>query len=108
MIAHLLLHKGEYAWSGHNASGDPRHEPHALVVDVGYDFHITDEGRLYLTSPGRMQFEEFTAFAFVLSARLGYFGFKVIGESAASAAARDRAEQARLKTDRRHRSPKGA
>ncbi len=57
VIAHLVIRNNCLAWSGYNASGDPVHH-HALVVDVGRDFLITSEGKLYLNSPGPLQFAE--------------------------------------------------
>ena len=54
LIAHLIIRDNQFAWSGHNAGGDPAHR-HALIVDVGRDFLITSEGNLDLTGPGRMQ-----------------------------------------------------
>jgi hypothetical protein len=51
MIAHLILRDGRWTWSGYNASGDPAHRPYALVADIGRDFLITGEGKLYLIGP---------------------------------------------------------
>jgi hypothetical protein len=66
---------GRFAWSGHNASGDPGHV-HALGLDVGRDFLITSDQRLYLTGPGPQRFKEFAPDGFVLAARSGMLGFR--------------------------------
>ena len=102
MIAHLLLHDGRWTWSGYGASGDPAHV-HALVVDVGRDFLITEEGRLYLIGPGPLQFTEWTPEAVVLAARGGMFGFRVVIEDEAGARRRDAEERRRRKLGRRGR-----
>ncbi len=81
MIAHLLIHKGRLAWSGYNASGDPKHMPDALVGDVGRDFIITGDGGLQLTGPGPMRYQEFTPAGFSLAARRGWFGFRVLSDA---------------------------
>ncbi len=102
MIAHIILRDGRFAWSGYGASGDPAHL-HALVVDVGRDFHITDEGRLYLTGAGPLQFTEWTPEAVVLAARGGMFGFRIVIEDEAGAWRRDAEERRREKLGRRGR-----
>ena len=102
MIAHITIRDGRFAWSGYGASGDPAHL-HALVVDVGRDFLITGEGRLYLTGPGPMRFTEWTPEAVVLAARGGMFGFRVVIEDEAGAWRRDAEERRRRKLGRRGR-----
>ncbi len=102
MIAHITIRDGRFAWSGYGASGDPVHL-HALVVDVGCDFLITGEGRLYLTGPGPMQFTEWSPEAIVLAARGGMFGFRVVIEDEAGAWQRDTEERRRRGLGRRGR-----
>lgn len=103
MIAHLMLDKGRYAWSGHNASGDPVHRPYALVVDVGRDFILTDEGNLYPTGPGSARFKEFSPDGFVLAARSGWFGFRVVAAEEPAAREADQERQETRKLGRRGR-----
>jgi hypothetical protein len=80
VIAHLTIQKGRFTWSGHNASGDPAHRPYAMIVDVGRDFTITSEGNLYLTGAGPLRFTELSVTGFVLAARCGWFGLKIVTE----------------------------
>jgi hypothetical protein len=96
LIAHLIIRNDRFAWSGHNAGGDPAHH-HALVVDVGRDFLITSEGKLYLNSPGLMQFAEFSPSGIALAARSGMMGFTVIKDDEAASWRRDRIDQERRK-----------
>ena len=103
MIAHLTHRDGRFAWSGYGASGDPAHRPYALIVDVGRDFHITEEGRLYLTGPGPKRFTEWSPEAVVLSARGGMFGFRVVAEDEAGSRWRDAEERRRRALGRRGR-----
>jgi hypothetical protein len=103
VLAHLTIQNNRLDWSGYGASGDPRHRPYALVADVGRDFLITSEGELYLHGPGPMHFEEFTPNGFVLAARSGWFGFRVLAEGEAGSRQRDRREQERRKLGRRGR-----
>ena len=100
--AHLIIRNGRFAWSGYNASGDPAHH-HALVVDVGRDFLITGDGKLYLTGPGRMQFAEFSPSEFVLAAKGGMFGFTVLADDEAASWRRNRDDRARQKLGHRGR-----
>jgi hypothetical protein len=102
VIAHLIIRNGRFAWSGYNASGDPAH-CQALVVDVGRDFLITGEGKLYLTSPGPRQFAEFSPSEFALAARGGMFGFTVLGGDEAASWRRDKDDQVRRRLGRRGR-----
>ena len=102
MIAHLFFRNGRLAWSGYGASGDPTHT-HALVVDIGRDFIITGDGRLYLTGPGPFQFEEFSADGVTIAARRGMFGFSVLKEGEAASWRKDRRERAKRKLGRRGR-----
>ena len=73
VISHLVIRNNRLAWSGYNASGDPAHH-HALVVDVGCDFPITSEGKLYLNSPGPLQFAEISPTGFAVAAWSGMRG----------------------------------
>jgi hypothetical protein len=102
VLAHLIIRNGRLAWSGYNASGDPAHCP-ALVVDAGRDFLITSDGKLYLTSPGPMQFAEFSPSEFVLAAKGGMFGFTVLGGDEAASWRRDRDDRERRQLGRRGR-----
>jgi hypothetical protein len=102
VIAHLTIRNGRFAWSGYNASGDPAHHQ-ALVVDVGRDFLITTEDKLYLTSPGPMQLAEFSLSEFALAAKGGMFGFTVLGGDEAASWRRDRDDQERRRLGRRGR-----
>ncbi len=102
LIAHLIIRDNRFAWSGHNAGGDPAHR-HALVVDVGRDFLVTSEGNLYLTGPGRMQFAEFSPAGFALAAQRGMFGFTVLEEDEAASWRRDRNDRERRQLGRRGR-----
>lgn len=103
MIAHLILRDGRWTWSGYNASGDPAHRPYGLVIDISRDFHITGEGRLYLTGPGRLQFAEFAPEAVVLAARGGMFGFRLLHDDEAGSRRRDAEERRRRALGRRGR-----
>jgi hypothetical protein len=102
VIAHLTIRNGRFAWSGYNASGDPTHRQ-ALVVDVGRDFLITSDGKLYLTSPGPRQFAEFSPSEFALAAKGGMFGFTLLHEDEAASWRRDRHDQERRRLGRRGR-----
>jgi hypothetical protein len=102
VIAHLVIRHNRLAWSGYNASGDPAHN-HALVVDVGRDFLITSEGKLYLNSPGPLQFAEFSPTGFAVAARSGMLGFMVLKDDEAASWRRDRIDQQRRKLGRRAR-----
>jgi len=102
VIAHITIRDGRFAWSGYGASGDPAHL-HALVVDVGRDFLITGEGRLYLTGPGPMQFTEWSPEAVVLAARGGMFGFRVVIEDEAGTRLWDAEQRRRRGLGRRGR-----
>jgi hypothetical protein len=102
VIAHLTIRNGRFAWSGYSAGGDPAHR-HALVVDVGRDFLITSEGKLYLTGPGRLQFAEFSPSEFALAAKAGMFGFTVLGADETASWQRDRDDRERRKLGRRGR-----
>jgi hypothetical protein len=103
-VAHLFIDRGRLAFSGYNASGDPRHQPYALVVDVGRGFQLVDDGDLYLSGPGRGQFEVFSPDAFAIAARLGYFGFKVAFDHEAPSRKRDKEAQANRRLGRRERT----
>jgi hypothetical protein len=102
VIAHITIRDGRFAWSGYGASGDPAHL-HALVVEVGRDFLITGEGRLYITGPGPMQFTEWSPEAVVLAARGGMFGFRVVIEDEAGTRLWDAEQRRRQKLGRRGR-----
>jgi hypothetical protein len=102
LTAHLIIRNGRFAWSGCNAGGDPAHH-RALVVDVGRDFLITSEGKLYLTGPGPLQFAEFSPAEFALAARGGMFGFTVLAEDEAASWRRDRDDRERRRLGRRGR-----
>jgi hypothetical protein len=102
VIAHLIIRNGRFAWSGYNASGDPAHRQ-ALLVDVGRDFLITSEGKLYLTSPGPMQYAEFSPSEFALAAKGGMFGFTLLGGGEAASWRRDRDDRERQRLGRRGR-----
>ena len=90
MTAHLFRDGRTWRFSGYNAGGDPfdgagdraaksmKRRPFDAVIDVGRDFKLTEDGRLYLTGLGRVQFSTWTPEALVLAAKLGHFGFKVI------------------------------
>jgi hypothetical protein len=96
----MIIRNGRFAWSGYNASGDPSHRQ-ALVVDVGRDFLITSEGKLYLTSSGPRQFAEFSPWEFALAAKGGMFGFTVLGGDEAASWRRDKDDQERRRHGRR-------
>jgi hypothetical protein len=104
--AHLFYHRGKLAWSGYNASGDPRHRPYAFVVDVGRDFILTSDERaaLYLIGPGPVQFTMFTPDSVALAGRVGAFGFKLVTGAEGAAIAADRARLAESRC-RRKRVP---
>jgi hypothetical protein len=103
VIAHLILRNGRWTWSGYGASGDPAHRPFGLIVDIGRDFLITGEGRLYITGPGPMQFTEWSPEAVVLAARGGMFGFRVVIEDEAGTRLWDAEQRRRQKLGRRGR-----
>jgi hypothetical protein len=100
VIAHLVIRNNRLAWSGYNASGDPTHH-YALVVDVGRDFLITSDGKLYLNSPGPLQFAEFSPAGFAVAARSEMLGFTVLKDDEAASWRRDRIDQERRKLGRR-------
>ena len=102
MIAHLVVRNNRLTWSGYNASGDPAHT-HALVVDVGRDFLITSDGKLYLNSPGPLQFAEFSPIGFAVAARSEMLGFTVLKDDEATSWRRDRIDRERRKLGRRGR-----
>jgi hypothetical protein len=103
VIAHLVIRNNRLVWSGYNASGDPAHT-HALVVDVGRDFLITSDGRLYLSSPGPLQFAEFSPTGFAVAARSGMLGFTVLKDDEAASWRCNRIDQERRKLGRRGRT----
>jgi hypothetical protein len=72
-------------------------------VDVGRDFLITGESKLYFNSPGPTQFAEFTPTGFALAARSGILGFTVLKNDEAASWRRDRIDQERRKLERRGR-----
>jgi hypothetical protein len=102
VIAHLVIRNNRLTWSGYNASGDPAHHD-ALVVDVGRDFLITSDGKLYLNSPGPLQFAEFAPSGFAVAARGGMLGFTVVKDDEAASWRRDRIDQERRKLGSRGR-----
>jgi alkanesulfonate monooxygenase SsuD/methylene tetrahydromethanopterin reductase-like flavin-dependent oxidoreductase (luciferase family) len=102
VIAHLVIRNNCLTWSGYNASGDPAHTL-ALVVDVGRDFLITSDGKLYLNSPGPLQFAEFSPGGFAVAARSGMLGFTVLQDDEATSWRHDRIDQERRKLGRRGR-----
>ena len=106
MLAHLFIHNGRLAWSGYGASGDPAHV-FALVIDVGRDFLITDDGTLYLTGPGPHQFSEFSPECLAVAARLGRLGFRVLEDKLTASWRCDRQDRARRKLGRRGRITQG-
>jgi hypothetical protein len=107
MIAHLYVHKGRLAWSGAWASGDPGHAPYAFVVDVGRDFQLTGDGRrIYLNGPGPIHHAELTPEAFIVAAKAGMFGFKILSQAEGRAMARDRAARSWAKLPARSRGPR--
>jgi hypothetical protein len=103
VIAHLILRDGRWTWSGYGASGDPAHRPFGLIVDIGRDFLITGEGRLYLTGAGPLRFTEWSPEAVVLAARGGMFGFRLLAEDEAGARRHDAEGRRRRKLGRRGR-----
>jgi hypothetical protein len=102
VIAHLVIRNNRLTWSGYNASGDPAHT-HALVVDVGPDFLITSDGKLYLNSPGPLQFTEFSPTGFAVAARSRMLGFSILKDEESASWTRDRIDQERRKLGRRGR-----
>ena len=107
VIAHLVIRNNRLTWSGYSAGGDPAHT-HALVVDVGRDFLITSDGKLYLNSPGPLQFAEFSPSGFAVAARSGMLGFTVLKDDEAASWRRDRIDQERRKLGRRGRIARDA
>lgn len=111
MIAHLYYDKGELAFSGYNASGDPAHKPWAAVIDVGRDFMIFsgDEPHprlCYKRHIDDRKYTEFTAEGLLIASRAGWFGFKLIEEAETASKEADKKEQVRKKIDRRRRPPR--
>lgn len=102
MLAHLTIRHDRLAWSGYNASGDPSHV-HAMVVDIGRDFLVTGDGKLYIHDPGPHQFEEFSPTGVAIAARNGMFGFSVVKDDEAAARTWDREQQRRMRLGRRGR-----
>ncbi len=96
MTAHLTIRNSRFVWSGYNASGDPSHAQ-ALVAEVGRHFILTGDGTLYLIGPGQMRFAEFSPEAFVIAARSGMFGFRVLLDDERTARRRDREDRRRHK-----------
>ena len=109
MLAHLFMNKGRLDWSGHNATGDFRHTPFAIVVDVGRDFYLTSDKApaLSLVGPGPARFETFTPEALTVAARSLMFGFHIVGEDQSAARTADKRRAAIRKIDVRKR-PKGS
>ncbi len=64
-----------------------------MVVDVGRDFLITSEARLYLNSPGPLQFAEFSPTGFAVAAKSGMLGFTVLKDDEAASWRRDRSDR---------------
>jgi hypothetical protein len=102
--AHLFIHRGRLAWSGYQASGDTKHAPYSLVVDIGRAFLLTSEdvSKLYLIGPGTQHFETFTPDSLALAARRGMFGFRIVAENEPASRKADKARAASSK-DRRRR-----
>jgi hypothetical protein len=92
MLAHLFMNKGRLDWSGHNATGDFRHTPFAVVVDTGRDFYLTSDKApaLTLVGPGPARFELFSPEAVVIAARSRMFGFWIVEEAQTEALAADK------------------
>lgn len=91
MKAHFFKDGRRWRFSGYNACGDPYDgkggtrpgpetatRPFDAVVDIGREFILTSDGRLYLTGLGKGQFSTFSPEAVLLAAKLGHFGFKLI------------------------------
>ncbi len=70
---------------------------------MGRDFILTDEGNLYLTGPGPVRFKEFSPEGFVLAARQGWVGFRVVPEEEPAAREADQERQEVQKLGRRGR-----
>lgn len=85
MIAHMFKNAGRFHFSGYNACGDPfegagfrstrKPRPFDAVVDVGREFILTEEGDLYVTSPGPQQFATWKPDELFVAAKKGWFGF---------------------------------
>jgi hypothetical protein len=87
---HLVRLKGRLLFSGHNGSGDPcmgvggcrpspgvpRH-PYAYVVDVGSEHFIDPTDGLIVSRVSRTK--GFSPGGLALAARLGWYGFRLIG-----------------------------
>jgi hypothetical protein len=79
---------GHFYFSGYGACGDPL-EGHGLrsgraprpfdaVVEIGRSFFLTHDGQLYLTGPGSMRFQAFSADDVHRWALLRCFGFRLL------------------------------
>src|SRR4051812_22669648 len=93
MLAHLTrkrLRRGNFRtgvleyehtmlrYSGHNAGGDEIEGPVCIVIDVGRDFTMTWDGKLYLTGTGKGQYRTFTPTGLVSAARQGWLGMTLL------------------------------
>lgn len=92
MIAHMRRKIGKLGFSGFNACGDPWAGagivacrtlpalPFDAIVDVGVDFVLTSDEppRLYVLSPGPIQFTAWMPESLLAASRVGWFGFKLI------------------------------
>lgn len=65
-------------WSGPNAEGDEFQSPICVVIDVGREFTMTFDGKLYLTGAGVGQYKTFTPWALYTAAAQGYYGFTLL------------------------------
>jgi hypothetical protein len=103
MQAYLTLIKGKPAWSGYLAQGDPAHRPWRAVVDVGRDFFLSEDGKLYFAGSGKHVFIDWTPSAVLMASRYRMFGMRLIEEDELGAIARDREERRRTRLGRRGR-----
>lgn len=77
-LAKPLWQETSLRFAGDNAHGNEISEPSCFVIDVGRDFTMSFDGKLYLTGAGKAQFQTFTPTGLLQAARKGWFGFTLL------------------------------